>query len=159
MLPHLPPSSSPRPNIEARRHRTEEITIPIDGVRALRRVAYVIDDSEDARDLYGDALHEAGFRVVEARDGREAMDLLLEHPTPAAIVLDLAMPLVDGYQVLDLLASYTRLMNVPTVVVTASWEDVELRVPFAKCLRKPVDPEDVVLALDEVVAASQKVRR
>src|SRR4051794_38961945 len=77
MLPHLPPSSSPRPNIEARRHRTEEITIPIDGVRALRRVAYVIDDSEDARDLYGDALHEAGFRVVEARDGREAMDLLL----------------------------------------------------------------------------------
>jgi CheY-like chemotaxis protein len=140
---------------QTRRSRSEEITVPDARLRGLRRVAYVIDDSDDARDLFGDALRDSGYRVVEARDGREAMDLLLEHPTPSAIVLDLVMPVVDGYEVLDLLASYTRLTKVPTLVVSASCEEVELRVPYAKCLRKPVDPDVLVEALDELVAAAE----
>jgi CheY-like chemotaxis protein len=128
-------------------------------VRGLRKVAYVIDDSEDARELYGEALRDSGYRVVEACNGREAMDLLLEHPTPSAIVLDLVMPVIDGYAVLDLLASYIRLNRVPTLVVTASWEEVPLHVPFARCIRKPVEPDALVEALDALVAkAGRDVR-
>jgi CheY-like chemotaxis protein len=150
---HTPARSE---NGKVRRPRGEEITVPEVLLRGLRRVAYVVDDSDDARDLFGDALRDSGYRVVEARDGREAMDLLLEHPTPSAIVLDLCMPLTDGYEVLDLLASYTRLTRVPTLVVTASCEEVELRVPFAKCLRKPVDVDELVQVLDELVAAAEQ---
>jgi CheY-like chemotaxis protein len=118
----------------------------------------VVDDSDDARDLYGDALRDAGYRVMEARDGREAIDLLLEHPTPSAIVLDLLMPLVDGYEVLDLLASYTRLTKVPTLVVTAACDQVELRLPFAKCVRKPIDQEALIQVLDALVSTADKHR-
>jgi CheY-like chemotaxis protein len=118
-----------------------------------RRVAFVIDDSEDARELYGDALRSAGYRVFEARDGREAQDLLLEHPTPTAIVLDLLMPNMDGFELLDLIRSYRRLLRIPTLVVTASFDRVELGVPFSGCLRKPVDGKTVVQALEELIFA------
>ena len=59
-----------------------------------RKVTYVVDDSEDARELFGDALRDVGYRVVEARDGKEVVDLLLDHPSPTAIVLDLRR--IDG---------------------------------------------------------------
>jgi CheY-like chemotaxis protein len=118
-----------------------------------RRVAFVIDDSEDARELYGDALRSAGYRVFEARDGREAQDLLLEHPTPTAIVLDLLMPNMDGYELLDLIRSYRRLLRIPTLVVTATPDQVELGVPFSVCLRKPVGGAAVVEALEELIFA------
>jgi CheY-like chemotaxis protein len=125
-----------------------------------RRIAYVVDDSDDARELFGEALSQAGYRVVEATDGRQAVDLLLDHPTPSAIVLDLIMPRVDGYEVLDLICSYTRLMNIPTIVVTACTHDVELPVPFGRCLRKPLDGPEIVNALDELLAARElRLRR
>jgi CheY-like chemotaxis protein len=121
-----------------------------------RRVTYVVDDSEDARELFGDALRDAGYRVVEACDGKEAVDLLLDHPSPTAIVLDLLMPGVDGYQVLDLISSYTRLVRVPTLVVTAVCEEVELRLPYARCLRKPVDPLTLVTEVEALVAEKER---
>jgi CheY-like chemotaxis protein len=123
--------------------------------RRERRVVYVIDDSEDARDLVRESLRDAGYRVIEARNGREALDLLLEQPTPSAIVLDLLMPVMDGYEVLELLASYMRLTQVPTLVVSAASDQLETQLPYAKCLRKPIDPDAVVAALEELIAKSR----
>jgi CheY-like chemotaxis protein len=123
--------------------------------RRHRRVVCVIDDSEDARDLVRESLSHAGFRVLEARNGREALNLLLEQPTPTAIVLDLLMPVMDGYEILELLASYTRLTQVPTLVVTAASDGIDLRLPYARCVRKPIDGDAVVAALEELIATAR----
>jgi CheY-like chemotaxis protein len=153
-MTHLSSSSSRAPTDPSRLGRGSGEVATVDDRRG-RRVVYVIDDSEDARDLVGEALRDAGYRVLEARDGREALELLLELPTPAAIVLDLLMPVMDGYEVLDLLASYMRLARVPTLVVTASGEPIDLQIPYARCVRKPIDGEHVVEALEQLIATAQ----
>jgi CheY-like chemotaxis protein len=132
--------------------------------RRARRVAFVIDDSEDAQELFGQALASAGFRVVPALDGRQALDLLLDHPVPTVVILDLIMPRLTGFELLDVLSSYSRLQQVPIVVVTASCDEVQLNLPFAKCLRKPIDGNALVeevealLALKGAVHARHKSR-
>jgi CheY-like chemotaxis protein len=155
------PSSSPRAIPEeaedpAAAGRDRRVTRELEADdRRVRRVVYVIDDSEDARELLAEALHDAGYRVLEARNGREALGLLLDLPTPAAIVLDLLMPVMDGHELLDVLGSYVRLTRVPTLVVTASDDDIEVPIPFARCLRKPLDAAAVVETLEELIAAAQ----
>lgn len=56
----------------------------------------VVDDYDDVRDLYVHRLEEVGFRVVSARNGAEAVALAKQRP-PAAIVMDLQMPVMDGW--------------------------------------------------------------
>jgi two-component system cell cycle response regulator DivK len=60
------------------------------------RLVLIVDDNADTRMLYVEHLREAGFRVVEAIDGEEAvrMALMLR---PAAIIMDLSMPKLDGW--------------------------------------------------------------
>jgi CheY-like chemotaxis protein len=123
--------------------------------RRQRRVALVIDDSQDAQELFGEALADAGYRVVSAHDGNQALDILIDMPHPAVIVLDIVMPGMDGLKLLDLMSSYSRLRSLPVLVVTASDEDVPLNIPFGKCLRKPVDNATLVGALDELLALKE----
>jgi CheY-like chemotaxis protein len=70
--------------------------------------------------LFGRILVSAGrdYSVLQARDGREAMQILQEH-TPAAIVLDLVMPNLNGFQFLDLRSQDARLEAIPVVIISA----------------------------------------
>jgi CheY-like chemotaxis protein len=156
----VPSSTTPVDDGSAEPADDQRITQPLPASdRRPRRIAYVVDDSEDAREVIGQALMDAGYRVVEARDGREALDLLLAHPTPSAIVLDIIMPGVDGYAVLDTICSYTRLMNIPTLVVTACSDEIDIPVPFGRCVRKPLEGPEIVHALDELLAARESTLR
>ncbi len=77
----------------------------------------VVDDDEATRSAERALLHDNGFRVVEARDGAEAMEMMQADP-PALVVLDVQMPGVDG-------PSFARelrmaLRHVPLVIVTGA---------------------------------------
>jgi PAS domain S-box-containing protein len=78
----------------------------------------VVDDDPDARDLITRALDHAGHEVIEAKNGAEALKIL-ERRTPRLIVLDLMMPEVDGFDVLEHLLHQHRQEQIPVVVVTA----------------------------------------
>ncbi|MCA9490309.1 MAG: response regulator [Myxococcales bacterium] len=78
----------------------------------------VVDDDPDQRDLMERALTRQGWTVLQASDGAVALDLL-EHQLPNVILLDLFMPRVDGFQVVDAVRSRPAWRNVPIVVVTA----------------------------------------
>ncbi len=78
----------------------------------------VVDDDPDARDLICRALDSAGHEVIEAKNGAEALRIL-ERRTPRLIVLDLMMPEVDGFDVLEHLRRQHRQEQIPVVVVTA----------------------------------------
>lgn len=80
----------------------------------------VVDDYADARAELREMLEDMGHRVVEAADGQEALDLLLQEPAPRVqlILLDLDMPRMSGWELIKLLKSYVRLSSIPVVVVS-----------------------------------------
>jgi CheY-like chemotaxis protein len=78
----------------------------------------IVEDDEDHRTLLGDALRGQGFPVVELANGGEAIEHLLTHPEPRAIILDIDLPRVSGWGVLHVLRAYARLRQVPVIVVS-----------------------------------------
>lgn len=80
----------------------------------------VVDDDEVDRNAVADLLELAGFRTQVACDGREALNWVLDNPPPAAVVLDLVMPVMDGWAFYAQLRSHARLQHVPVVVLSAA---------------------------------------
>ena len=80
----------------------------------------VVDDYADARATLRDLLEDVGHTVLEAGNGREALDLLTTPGAPevSLILLDLAMPVMDGWKLLEILQAYARLSSIPVVVVS-----------------------------------------
>jgi len=81
----------------------------------------VVDDSDFTRTLIVRTLERAGFEVITARDGAEGAVMAL-HERPAAVVTDLEMPVMDGYQLLRLLKSDPASRHLPVVILTSHGE-------------------------------------
>ena len=81
----------------------------------------VVDDERDIRESLGDLLREEGYDVIEAQNGVEALARLREntHVSPCVIVLDLMMPVMDGYQFRAEQLRDSALAGIPVVVVSA----------------------------------------
>jgi len=108
----------------------------------------VIEDDLDARRIYADFLRSKGWNVFTAQDGRAGLNKTLEL-TPDLIVLDLAMPKVDGWTVLRQIRDSSATAHIAIVVVSAV-SDVRDRAFEAGCdayLMKPCPPEVVYLQL------------
>jgi signal transduction histidine kinase/CheY-like chemotaxis protein len=78
----------------------------------------VVEDDEATRNLLRRSLEKEGWRVVEAHNGRVAMEHMAEHP-PDLMVLDLMMPEMDGFQVITQVRSAAEWRSIPIIVVTA----------------------------------------
>jgi CheY-like chemotaxis protein len=80
----------------------------------------VVDDDDDLRGLVGDLLRDEEFTVIEAANGRVALDYLLRTTTtPSLILLDLNMPVMTGRQMVAALRTDSRLAAIPVLVVTS----------------------------------------
>jgi CheY-like chemotaxis protein len=112
----------------------------------------VAEDDEHLRRQICELLVEEGYAVVEAADGRQALGYLIDHRDnpPCLVLLDLAMPVMTGWELLTLLKSYVRLVRIPVVLISGC--EPQLAPPWDSridaFLRKPYAPE----ALLEVVA-------
>jgi len=118
----------------------------------------VIDDESTVGLVLRLAFDGEGHETVVAEDGRTGIELALaEHPD--AIVLDLMMPRVNGYDVLDALRDADGMQEVPVLVLTAvalsSERDRCLSAGADAVMTKPFDPRDVVEALDDLLVASR----
>ncbi len=78
----------------------------------------VVDDSDDDRKLIGRLLQDAGYHVMDASSGASAIEILHQTP-PDLVILDLMMPEVDGFAVLEHLKGNPTLHDIPVIVVTA----------------------------------------
>jgi signal transduction histidine kinase/DNA-binding response OmpR family regulator len=78
----------------------------------------IVDDDPDARKLTGRLLRKAGWKVVEANNGRVALQRVAEH-SPDLIIVDLMMPEMDGFDLIDALRRNPDTHSTPIVVVTA----------------------------------------
>jgi len=112
----------------------------------------IVEDDVDVREAYQDVLDQAGYHVVTAANGRIALDWLHHvDDAPAMIVLDLMMPVMDGWQFRLELGKDEGLAGIPVVVVTAHRDD-----PGIECvarLLKPVALADLLSAVAQVVGA------
>ncbi len=78
----------------------------------------VADDSAVSRELVREALEEIGYRVIEAADGREALAMALES-APDLALLDIRMPVQDGYETVRAMREDPRLAELPVLALTA----------------------------------------
>jgi CheY-like chemotaxis protein len=100
---------------------------PVDG-RGRGTLVLLVEDEDQLRRVMKDLLEQEGYRVAEARDGIQALDQVDRH-APDVIMLDLNLPGLDGYGVLQHLRSRPSTANIPVIVLTAKGdEDNEVRV-------------------------------
>ena len=114
-----------------------------------RRVLLVDDDTAICSAL-SEVLQEEGFEVVSATNGLAALDHLRAGPPPSAIVLDLMMPVMDGWDFRHFQLQDPGLRDIPVVVVTAAGFSVEsVRAQFGDValIPKPVPLDDLLTAL------------
>jgi len=106
-------------------------------------VVLVVDDDQAIRETLEMALQEHDFRTAAAADGEAALAWLKQNSPPRLILLDLMMPVLDGWQVIERLREDERLARVPVVVITAFSRDLgsAARLPV---LRKPIELRDLL---------------
>jgi CheY-like chemotaxis protein len=111
-------------------------------------IVLIVDDDTELRLIYRQTLERNGFRVREAQDGVQAMEMLNEE-MPDLIILDMMMPRMSGSTVLKLLADNDKFANVRLVLITAYPHFRETAISFNvdQFLAKPVRPSDVVNAV------------
>jgi two-component system, cell cycle response regulator DivK len=114
----------------------------------------LVDDFDDALDIYATYLTHKGYRVDVARNGVEAIEKA-EQDTPALILLDLRMPILDGAGALRRLRADPRFAATPIVALTAHALDEQRRAAleagFDMVISKPCLPDDLVTAIAGVL--------
>jgi len=114
----------------------------------MTKTILIADDSRTVREIYRQKLTDEGFCVLLAAGGREAVKLLSTE-TPALIMLDLQMPEVDGYQLLEAIRNQARLRHVPVLVLTGASDRVQFQRAFDLgatdfILKSTTPPDNVV---------------
>ena len=116
------------------------------------KLILICEDEPTLRELIRASLNGA-YEFAEARDGFDALGLAREL-TPDAVVLDLMLPRKSGFEVLAELREDERLRSIPVLVMTA-WSDMlddALAAGANAFISKPFDPDDLKIAVDELLA-------
>ena len=110
----------------------------------------VADDFEDAREMYAEMLEHAGYLIVTARDGSEVLDALARAPFDL-VLLDIAMPKVDGITLIRILRGKDATRDLPIITVSAlAGEDMRQTILSAgadAALDKPCLPAEIEAAV------------
>lgn len=115
----------------------------------------IAEDDEDTRAEVRAALEEQGFGVVEARNGREALDIFFGEDPPDVhlVITDISMPEISGFELLDVLSAYYRPSQIPFVVVSVSPRRVS-PPGVVGWLEKPFDIDALLALVREHVRAA-----
>lgn len=96
----------------------------------MRKKILLVDDTEFYRNLYHAKLASEGYEVVLATNGAEAVAALAKN-APDIVLLDLMMPVMDGYKVLETIQKDETLKKIPVIVFTAKGASDEIDKAFA----------------------------
>jgi CheY-like chemotaxis protein len=139
-----PPGGAVSPQYDQRASR---VTAPL---------VLVADDHADIREAFVEELREAGFRTVEAENGVVALKLAHEL-LPDAVLLDFAMPMMDGIQASLCLKRDPHTRSIPIVMISAYGDLVGTRGRWDSFLDKPCDPRDAVETISALLARGRGV--
>lgn len=112
------------------------------------KTVLVVEDVEDLRDLFMEVLRDEGYRVLAAKNGREALEILhSEVSEPCLVLLDMMMPVMDGHGFLSALHETHRAAPLPVIVVSAVSETAVKGT--SGFVRKPVAPDVLISVVRE----------
>ena len=135
--------------------------------QSVRPRVLLVDDYPDAREMYSEYLAFSGFDVVEAGNGIEALQRAVDM-TPDIILMDLSLPVMDGWEATRRLKADQRTASIPVVALTghalAGISDGALKAGCDAFVTKPCLPEDLVKEIRKILdrlpsSTSKKVRR
>lgn len=132
---------------------------PVSFARRRSGSILLVDDYDEAREAIREALEDAGHVVLEARNGRDALEQLTTSADARVgmIVLDLQMPVMDGWQFLRLLNSYVNLSHIPVLIVSAhpSRLDQVTYPAIVGSLNPPYELDQLLSMVNQYTAPSQ----
>lgn len=115
----------------------------------------VVDDEARMRKLVKDFLTNKGFRVIEAADGEEAVDVFFSQKDIALVLLDVMMPKMDGWEVLKTIRKHSQ---VPVIMLTARGEERDELQGFSlgvdEYISKPFSPKILVARVEAILRRS-----
>ena len=117
-----------------------------------KRILFV-DDEPDILKVATFRLKKAGYEVVNATDGEEALSLLRKGKFDI-VFLDLRLPMLNGLQVCSIVKSEEGLKDIPVILFTASLNNLEERVKECKAqgfILKPFEPQDLLNKVTEII--------
>ncbi|MEI7556416.1 response regulator [Candidatus Chlorohelix sp.] len=113
----------------------------------------IAEDEKDIRRLISFTLERAGFEIVEAIDGKQALEMAKLH-NPNLILLDVMMPYLDGYEVCRYLRSEPATTNIPVLFLSAKGQHHEigegLSAGATDYIVKPFTPRELVAKVKEL---------
>ena len=120
----------------------------------MSRTVLVVDDDESIRALVAEALEEAGYTVETADGGAKALERIAG-AAPDAIVLDIWMPSLDGFDVMGTLRGSDKTRHIPVVVMSAAYpERAALDLGAQEFLAKPFEVSQLLAAVERALAAA-----
>ena len=115
----------------------------------------VVDDYEDAREMYAEYLRFCGFRVAEARNGNEALEQAFAL-MPDLILMDLSLPGMDGWEATRQLKADDRTRHIPVVALTghalAGASEGAKKAGCDSFVTKPCLPDDLVVEVRRMLS-------
>lgn len=100
-----------------------------------------------------------GYEVVEASNGREALDAVAEH-NPDLVVCDVMMPVMDGLEVVEKLRKDGKTSNLPIVMLSAKAQEIDIQhgkgAGATEYVTKPFDPDDLLALVARLISETKE---
>jgi len=115
----------------------------------------VVEDVPNILELLEVTLRFKGYSVITARNGQEALEKI-DQQTPSLVITDILMPKMDGYALVHRMRANPRLSQIPIIFLSATYvapddREFAMRLGAVRFLEKPVDTEQFLLTVDEVL--------
>jgi DNA-binding response OmpR family regulator len=115
----------------------------------------IAEDDLDIRELIVLSLRFAGYDVISAADGQQAVDLTIEEK-PDLIILDVRMPRLTGFQVLEQIKSRPEFVDTPVVILSAKGQESEIQAGLelgaTQYILKPFSPDELIQRIRQIEA-------
>jgi CheY-like chemotaxis protein len=111
----------------------------------------LVEDEDDVREVLRECLELRGYVVLEARNGRQALAHVAAGARPCLIILDLIMPVMDGWEVLEALTANSEWAAIPVVISSSALDRVPENRPL---LPKPVSLQDFLRTVEKACGAT-----
>jgi len=128
---------------------------PLGGTSAAPPLVLVVDDFQDNREMYAEYLTYCGFRVIEAKNGKEAIEQAFAQ-SPNVIIMDLSLPVMDGWEATRRLKADGRTKSIPVIALTGhALQGHSKGALDAGCdafVAKPCLPDQLVIEIKKMLA-------
>lgn len=115
----------------------------------LKKKILVVDDEQDIREIIRFYLEDSGYEVIEASNGKEALELAQKH-RPELITLDILMPGMDGFEVIKNLKEKDQTKDIPVIILSVVPENHRYHHAIAEYISKPFEKNALIGAVEKV---------